>query len=79
MRVQCDATKVSEFDYSGLGREFDKLSKSAKRALVNNKIYNARDLAERTKSEVMSPHALGPSALPTLTAALKTAGLNFER
>jgi hypothetical protein len=42
----CNDAKVKTFDYSRLTPAFTKISKPAKRALANNSIYNANDLAQ---------------------------------
>ncbi len=44
----CDRKAVEEFDYSKLDPEFAKLSKPAKRALINNRIYGVKELAAWT-------------------------------
>jgi hypothetical protein len=69
----------ANFDYSKLGRDFEKLSKPAKRALINKAIYSEKDLAKHTKSEVAGLHAIGPSSMPILEAALKKSRLDFKR
>ncbi len=73
----CDRRAVQEFDYSKLGPEFAKLSKPAKRALINNRIFTAKDLASRTLRDVMGFHGIGPSAIPLLKSVLREAGRNF--
>jgi hypothetical protein len=73
----CDRKVVQEFDYSKLGPEFARLSKPAKRALLNNRIRGANDLASRRLRDVVGFHGIGPSAIPILKAALRKAGLDF--
>ena len=73
----CDKEFVRKFDYSGLGSEFDGLSKPAKRALINNGILCAGDLAQWAERDVMQLHGIGPSARPILKVALRAEGLSF--
>lgn len=73
----CDKEMVGRFDYSTLGPEFARLSKPAKRALINNGIRSARDLASWSQRDVMQLHGIGPSALPILEDALQASGLGF--
>jgi hypothetical protein len=67
-----------EFDYSKLSESFSRLSKPAKRALINNAIFSEKDLARLTRADVKSFHGIGPSAFPILEAALTKAGLKFN-
>lgn len=67
-----------EFDYSKLDSGFNRLSKPAKRALINNRIHSAKDLAKWTRQDVARLHGIGPTAFPVLDEALKAAGLQFK-
>jgi hypothetical protein len=68
----------SDFDYSRLDGVFGKLSKPAKRALMNEGIYTPEDLAKLTLKEIKTLHGIGPSALPVLIEALAAKGLAFK-
>lgn len=70
----CDSEKVAAFDYAALA----KLSKPARRALLNNGIATPAALAKRKKSEVAAFHGIGPSAFPILAAALRGKRLFFK-
>jgi hypothetical protein len=74
----CDQAKVQSLDYSRLSPDFAKLSKPAKRALINNKIFTTNDLARWAISDVAKPHGIGPSSVPVLTATLRAKGLRFK-
>ena len=69
---------VQGFDYSNLNRAFARLSKPAKRALINNGILEPRDLARYSRREVAQLHGIGPAAFPLLTEALRAEGLDFR-
>ena len=75
---RCDRQAVQEFDYSRLDPEFAKLSKPAKRALINNRIFTVGDLASRTLRDILGFHGIGPSAIPLLRAALRKGGREFS-
>ncbi|HKF47923.1 MAG TPA: hypothetical protein VKB38_11250 [Terracidiphilus sp.] len=64
---------------SKLDPAFAKLSKPAQRALIAAGIYSAKDLSKRTRAEVAKLHGIGPASFPVLEAALKEAGLSFNR
>jgi len=67
-----------DLDYSTLSPVFDRLSRPAKRALINQGILTPGDLAAYSRAEVARLHGLGPSAFPVLAAALAAAGLAFR-
>lgn len=69
---------VKEFDYSRLSEDFAKLSKPAQRALINNGIYTAADLARKSAEDISEVHGIGPSAMPILREALRKKGLRFK-
>lgn len=75
---RCDPVKIEAFDYSRLDPIFARLSRPAKRALINAGIYSAKDLARRTRDEVAKLHGLGPSAFPILDSVLQANGLKFK-
>jgi uncharacterized protein YdhG (YjbR/CyaY superfamily) len=51
----------------------------ARRALKNNGISTLKQLSGHTEKEILSFHGLGPGSIPKLEAALKQAGLSFNR
>lgn len=55
------------------------LSAPARRALEHEGITTLEKLATFTESEVLELHGMGPSTIPKLRKALKSAGLSFER
>jgi hypothetical protein len=70
---------AAPFDYSRLSASFAKLGKPAQRALINNRIYSEKDLAQWTVRDVAALHGIGPSSLPFLEKALSSAGLKFRK
>lgn len=69
---------MADFDYSTLSSDFDRLSKPAKRALVNAGIFDAKALSKWTRVDVAALHGIGPSAFPVLEAALAARKLRFR-
>ena len=59
--------------------EFPKLSAPALRALHHAKITKLSQLTKYTPADLLKLHGLGPSAIPTLRAALKTKKLSFRK
>lgn len=60
------------------GADFPKLGRPALRALENAGIRRLKDLAKWTEKDLLSLHGLGPSAIPPLKAAMKTAAVSFK-
>ena len=56
-----------------------KLAAPAQRALAAAKIANLSQLSNKTETEIAALHGMGPNALTTLKAAMKTEGLSFRR
>jgi len=54
------------------------LSAPARRALENNGITSAGDLARFSKTEILKFHGMGPGSIPKLEEALKKEGLSFR-
>lgn len=79
MRPKHDTEKFSPFDYTQLSPDFSKLSRPAKRALIDNGIFTPMDLSRRTLKEVSELHGIGPSAIPILREALHNSGLRFKQ
>ncbi len=74
----CDRGRVETFDYAALSPAFSKLSRPAKRALINSGILEPRDLARYSRQAVADLHGIGPSAFPLLIEALRAEGLDFR-
>lgn len=74
----CDKDKREGSDYSALAPSLTTVSKPAQRALLNNNIRTAKDLAKWTREDLAALHGIGPSAFPKLEAALKAEGLSFK-
>ncbi|MCF8555167.1 MAG: hypothetical protein K9F93_03595 [Candidatus Nanopelagicales bacterium] len=53
------------------------LGAPARRALVNAKILKVSDLGKFTRVQVESLHGMGPSSMPKLDKAMKSAGVKF--
>ena len=53
------------------------LGAPARRALVNAKIFKVSDLARFTEAQIESLHGIGPSSMPKLLKAMKSAGIKF--
>lgn len=53
-------------------------SAPARRALEEAGITSVKQLAKRTRQEVMALHGIGPASLPRLQEALEAAGLAFK-
>ncbi len=77
-RQKCDPEKMKAFDCSRLSADFTKLSKPAKRALINAGIHSPRDLARQSADEIAKLHGIGPSAMPVLRAVLRKQKLKFQ-
>lgn len=58
---------------------FASLAAPAQRALTNARITSTQMLARRTEAEVAALHGLGPNALKSLRALLRTDGRTFRR
>ncbi len=58
---------------------FAELSAPARRALQNNGINTLEQLAGYSKKEILAFHGMGPASIPSLTDALKAAGLSFKK
>jgi hypothetical protein len=78
-RFMCDPAKVASFDDSKLDKDLQALAKPAQRALVNNSIFTARDLAQWTQSNILELHGIGPSAIPIMRKCLKKQKLRFKK
>lgn len=50
----------------------------ARRALENAGIKSLTQLSERSESEILSLHGMGPSSIPKLRKALAEEGLDFK-
>ena len=55
------------------------MSAPARRALESKGITTIKELSAYTAAEILSLHGIGPTSLPTLEAALKSAGLSFKK
>ncbi len=67
-----------DFDYATLSPAFGKLSKPAKRALINSGTFSPTDLAKWGRGDGAKLHGMGPSAFPILMAALQAESLDFN-
>lgn len=65
-------------DRDGVWKEIG-LSAPACRALVNAKILKISDLAKFTQTQIESLHGIGPTTLPKLAKAMKSAGMKFAK
>ena len=54
------------------------LGAPARRALENAEITSLKLLAKKKESELLQLHGLGPSTIPKLRQALRSAGLKFR-
>jgi hypothetical protein len=75
---KCDKAFVTAFDYSKSSPAFSKLSKPAKRALINSRIYSPADLAKWTLLEVSRLHGIGPSAVEELKKIAREKRVSFK-
>lgn len=71
--MQCDVTAgrvdLSKYDkVDGVWKEIG-LSAPARRALINNNIYEVKDLLKVTEKEVASFHGMGPKGIRILRSA----------
>jgi hypothetical protein len=55
------------------------LGAPARRALVNNGINTLKELSKFSEKEILKFHGMGPSTIPKLRTALKSAGLSFKK
>ena len=54
------------------------LAAPARRALIDAKLIKLNDLKKITRSELLKLHGMGPSAIATITKAMKTKKISFE-
>ncbi|HRK34387.1 MAG TPA: hypothetical protein PLJ47_07305, partial [Candidatus Hydrogenedentes bacterium] len=66
------------YDYSRLDPTFDKFSKPAKRAFIENSIFSPKDLANWTLRDILKLHGIGPASVPMLQEILRVNGLTFR-
>ena len=76
--TDCPTCPACEADKAKAGFFVDGLSAPARRALQSQNIDSLKALAKHTEAEILALHGLGPSSLPKLRAALKSAGLRFK-
>lgn len=63
-----------------LGNNFEaKLSQPALRALAGAGIKNLQQLSQFSEQEISNLHGMGPTGIVALKAALKAAGLSFNK
>lgn len=55
------------------------ISAPARRALESAGLTTLAKLARKSEAEVLELHGMGPGSIPLLRAALKNAGLAFEK
>lgn len=55
------------------------LAAPARRALEREGITNVKQLSRWSKAEILALHGMGPSSIPKLVNALKSAGLSFRK
>tara|TARA_R110002051_G_scaffold201693_1_gene268490 strand:- start:25633 stop:25929 length:297 start_codon:yes stop_codon:yes gene_type:complete len=68
----CEAENKSEKDL------FSSLYAPARRALKNEGIDSLQKLSNYSEKEILQLHGIGKTAIPKLTALLKTLGLKFN-
>jgi len=56
-----------------------KIGAPARRAFQRENILTLKKLAEYSEKEILKLHGVGPSTIPILNEALKTAGLTFRK
>jgi predicted RecB family nuclease len=55
------------------------LAAPARRALENAGIRTLQQLAQKNEADILTLHGMGPSSIPKLREALKSAGLVFNK
>jgi predicted RecB family nuclease len=69
---KCEAEKAKAGFFVG------GLSAPARRALQGAGVDSLKKLARHSEKDILALHGIGPSAIPVLRAALKSAGLTFK-
>ena len=59
--------------------DLPKLAAPARRALAGAGILGLAALSRRTEAETAALHGMGPNAMKTLKAAMKSAGVSFAK
>lgn len=65
---------ASDAEWKALG-----LAAPARRALINAKILKLSQLAKHREADVAALHGMGPNALKTIKAAMKTSKITFKK
>ncbi len=76
--TDCPTCPVCEKEKAKAPFFIDGLSAPARRALQGAGVTTIKALAKHTETDILALHGMGPSTLPKLRAALKTAGLVFK-
>jgi predicted RecB family nuclease len=74
----CPTCPKCEAEKAKAGFFVDGLSAPARRALQGAGVDSLKKLARHSEKDILALHGIGPSAIPVLRAALKSAGLAFK-
>lgn len=77
-RTDCPTCPKCEAETAKAGFFVGGLSAPARRALQGTGVDSLKKLARHSEKDILALHGIGPSALPVLRAALKSAGLAFK-
>ena len=74
----CPVCPVCEEERDSENELFASLSAPARRALENKGILTLQELSHFSEKEILQLHGIGKTAIPKLTALLKTMELKFK-
>ena len=77
-RTDCPTCPKCEAEKAKAGFFVGGLSAPARRALQGAGVDSLKKLARHSEKDILALHGIGPSAIPVLRAALKSAGLAFR-
>jgi hypothetical protein len=75
----CPVCPICEAAKKTIAGPFSALGAPARRALGNNGIKTAEELARFSEKEILKFHGLGPSSMPILRKMLKEKKLSFKK
>ena len=75
----CPTCPICEKQKDPKAEFHSKISAPARRAFERVNILTLKELSEYSEKDILDLHGVGPSAIPKLNEALKTAGLAFRK
>ncbi|MCB0479631.1 MAG: RNA polymerase alpha subunit C-terminal domain-containing protein [Crocinitomicaceae bacterium] len=74
----CPTCPICESEKDPKAEFLSKIGAPARRAFERENILTLKKLSEFSEKEILDLHGVGPSAIPKLEEALKSAGLTFR-